>query len=199
MNARYLFFFSLAVLMAGCFSPLKQIKDPNTPFDRPSYSILAPSGKDWGYEDSEEGNGFTIWFIKKFNSNTHKLAGRIAERRIVEFKFKNPEEFLSIQKKAMELDQDPVRYHVLEEDVRLTDKFGPYSVQFYFKKEDYNAINAGGETLQIFETYGYVFMHPYFENTAIDVRFSEQGIPNEIDSDFKKNAQKFIERLSLKR
>ena len=186
------------ILFIGCASPLKQIKDPNKPFERPSYSVLPPPGDGWIYADQNQVGIFNLAFGKKFDSPTHTLSGLVVEIHS-SAQFENPEEFLNYIKKSKELDADPRRFKMFEDEFNLDPKFGEYSVKYSSASEDYGAANKGNDPFLILKLYGYIFIHPNFENVIIDISYSERGKVSEIDPDFKTTAKKFIEGIKLKR
>lgn len=195
MKGKFLLFFSL-IIWAGCVSSIKEVKDPNTPFERRGYSILPP-GSDWRYIEGKRTGGSNLSFGKKFDSSTHTLTANVVEVQSFA-NFSSPEEFLGFIKKGNELGTDPNRFRIQENEINLDDKFGAYSVEYYSKLEDHRAVNRGEATFLIMVTKGYTFIHPHFKDTIISVYYSERGRPDEIDPNFKGAAQKFIEGLRIK-
>jgi hypothetical protein len=78
-------------------------------------------------------------------------------------------------------------------------RFFTYSVKYSVVSEDYGAANKGNNPFLVLKLYGYIFIHPNFENVIIDISYSERGKVSEIDPDFKTTAKKFIEGMKLKR
>jgi hypothetical protein len=80
----------------------------------------------------------------------------------------------------------------------LDDKFGNYSIRFHYTVQDKGASNIGKNEYLVLSGYGFLFIHPQFENIAIDVSYSERGTESEMDPNFVKTANKFINGLILK-
>ena len=186
------------ILFIGCASSLKQIKDPNKSFERPSYSVLPPPGDGWVYADQDQAGIFYLAFGKKFDSPTLTLSGLVTEIHS-SAQFGDPEEFLNYIKKSKKLDANPRRFKMFEDEFNLDPKFGEYSVKYSTVSEDYGAPNKGNNPFLVLKLYGYIFIHPNFENLIIDISYSERGKVSEIDPDFKTTAKKFIEGMKLTR
>lgn len=191
------FVLMLLTILVSCASPLKQVKDPNKPFERQSYSILPPVGDGWFYVDQEQVGRFDLAFGKKFDSSTHTLTGLVAEIHSYA-QFENPEEFLTYVKKSKDLGTDPRRFKIITNKISLDPKFGGYCVKYSAVAEDHGASNKGGEKFLLLNLYGYIFIHPNFENVIIDISYSERGTSEETDPKFKIAANSFIEGMKLK-
>jgi len=197
MKSRVFIYLALSVLILGCASQLKQIKNPNTPFERPGFSILPPPGDHWFYADGEQAGVYNIYFGKKFDSKTHTLVALVSENHGLT-KFNSPEEFLNFVKKTMDLQTDPRRFKVQKDELDLDNKFGPYCVRYYTITEDHNPVYKGNAEYLNLENYEYIFVHPNIENVMISVLYSERGNPDEIDPNFDKTAERFFDGLKLK-
>ncbi len=160
--------FLLLIMLVGCASPLKQVKDPNKSFERPGYSILPPVGDGWFFVDQEQVGRFDLAFGKKFDSSTHTLSGLVAEIHSYA-QFENPEEFLNYVEKSKDLGTDPRRFKMIENEISLDPKFGGYCVKYSAMAEDHGASNKGNKEYLILNLYGFIFIHPYFENLIIDI------------------------------
>lgn len=196
MSFKKVAIFILLISFIGCASPIKHVKDPNMPFHRPYYSILPPQGEGWvyAYQGQSETSGIT--FFKKL-SGTHTRAGFITEKQVYST-FDTPEEFLKFGTKGIDLNTDPRRFKDVDTEIALDDKFGNYSMKYYSVTEDHNAVNKGSHEFLLFNVFEYFFIHPQFNNIIIDIQFSERGLPEEIDPNFKETAKRFIDGLVLK-
>lgn len=187
----------LLVILSGCASPVKQINDINIPFQRPYYSVLSPQEKDWVYLDQNQAGTYNLYFGKDTNSPTHTLVAIVTELHS-SIRFDTREEFLKYVEKSKELDTDPRRFKIIKYDINLNDKFGEYCIKYYAETEDHQPANLDGNDFLVLKLYGYTFLHPYFKNVAVDISYSERGIPQEISSDFDVMAEKFLNGLVLK-
>jgi hypothetical protein len=195
MKSVLLILSSLTVWLASCVD-VKQVKDSSIPYERPSYSILPPSGDNWY---SREKNGAPIVvFVKKFDSKTHLVQADVEEVTPLS-KYHDPEEFLNSIKKSFRSAVAPSRYNLQVEEIKLDDRFGAYSVQSHIKYVDHYDDRWAEKRLFV-EIYGYTFLHPDFKDLAIHIYYGEQGEEREeIDPHFEETAQKFIAGLKLKK
>jgi len=188
----------LLIFLSGCISPLKQIKNPDKPFERETCSLLPPSGIGWRYIEQDQDNVYALHFSKPGITQTHAISAIF-----LEFKgladFSSPEHFLNYIRHMKESDIDPWNQKILEEKWVLDGRFGDYSVHYYTVIKDYDPYRMDPKEYNISKMYGYAFVHPYFHNIIIDILYSEKGNPAEVDPQFEKTALKFIERLHLKK
>jgi len=160
--------------------------------------VQPPAGDGWFYIDQEQVGRFDLVFGKKLDSSTHTLSALVVEIHSYA-KFENPEEFLNYVKKSKELDADPRRFKIIENNIILDPKFGDYSVKYSAVSEDHGAANKGDDEFLTLKLYGYIFIHPNIENVIIDISYSERGRTAEINPDFSKVANRFIDGMQLKR
>ena len=140
MISRTLLVVCLLFIIAGCASPVKQIKDSSIPFQRPYYSVLPPQGDNWYYARGENAGSFNLTFGKQSSSGTHTIAGLISELHS-SVDFDNPNEFLNFVIKMRDMDMDPRRYNIIDYSISLDSKFGQYCIKYYYIIEDYKAAN----------------------------------------------------------
>lgn len=191
-------FLLLLILLVGCASTLKHVKDPSKSFERRGYSILPPAGDGWYYVDQEEAGIFNLAFGKKTDSSTHTFSGLVVEIHS-DTQFENPGEFLNYIKKNKKVGSDPRRFKMFKDEFNSDPKFGDYCVKYSAVSEDHGATNKGNDPFLVFKLYGYIFIHPNYENEIIDISYSERGKVSEIDPDFEIAAKKFIEGMKLKK
>ncbi|MCJ7772358.1 MAG: hypothetical protein MUP22_04390 [Desulfobacterales bacterium] len=188
----------LLIFISGCLSPLKQIKDSAKPFERESCSLLPPSGSGWRYIEEDQDSGYALHFSRQGISPTHTVSAIFFEFQ-ANTTFGSPEHFLNYIRQMKESDIDPWRHKLIEKKWVLDGRFGDYSVHYYTVVEDYDPYSTNPNEYNISKLYGYVILHPYIDNIIIDILFTEQGNPAEVNPQFQKEALKFIEGLHLKK
>jgi hypothetical protein len=174
-----------------------KIERPNTPFERPGYTVYSPKEDGWSYLEYENPGEHVLIFNKPQKEIDHTLYASIKE--ISSFaKFEKPEEFLSFYEKAIRMGYDPRRFSTLEEKINLENEFGDYTVAYYSKAEDHGAVQRSGAPFLTMETYSYYFIHPRIENLIVNVIYSERAKSGDLDTNFKKSALEFIHGLKVK-
>lgn len=187
----------LLIFMAGCASRIIKIEQPYTPFERPYYTVLSPQGADWRFIETDAPGKHVLTFFLPPRETTHTVYASVKE---VPSKpnFDTPEEFHSFLQKAQSLGLDERRFTVIEEDIRLDDKFGKFSVAYSSKVEDHGAARMDDAPFLIMQTYGYFFIHPYAKNLLMEIEYSERGKPDQLDADFVEKGKAFVSGLRLK-
>ena len=188
----------LLIFFSGCLSTLKEIKNPNKPFERKSCSLLPPSGNGWRYIKQEQDNGYALHFSKQGIAQTHTISAIFLEFQR-NTNFSSPEHFLNYIRQMKENDIDPWRHKIIENKWVLDDRFGEYSAHYYSVLKDYDPYRMNPKEYSISKQYGYAIVHPYFDNILIDILYTEQGKPAEVSPQFEHEALKFIEGLHLKK
>lgn len=186
------------IFLSACFSPLKQIKDPNKPMERESYSLMPPAGDGWRYVQQKQANGHILTFSKQGISPSHTLTAIVIEFQ-GNTSFNSPEYFLDYIKEMKEADMDPWSYKIIQKNWVLDNRFGDYSVHYYTVFEDTDIYSMKPNEVILSKISGYAIIHPYVNNLIIDILFSEQGKPAEVNPQFEQEAIKFIEGLHLKK
>jgi len=189
---------ALAVALSSCLSsPFKKVGNPNIPFERPGYSILPPAGSGWEYYANEQDGRYKLNFFTKIpDPRFHSLAVGVIETPN-SATFESPEEFKKYMKTTIEMAMSPNRLTILDKNIELDDKFGPYTVKYYTKSEDRRAVNRGSEPFLVLVDYGYVFVHPGIPKLIVQVSYSERGRPGEIRPSLKQEAQAFFEGIKI--
>lgn len=188
----------MLVFFSGCFSPLKQIKDPTKPLERESFSILPPVGEGWRYVEQEQANGFILTFSKPGLSPSHTVTTVIVEYQ-GNINFSSPEYFLNYIREMKEGDINSWHYNIIRREWVLDDRFGEYSVHYYTVFEEQDVYSMKPKEFFLTKIYGYAIKHPYFNNLIIDILYTEQGNRAEVNPQFEQQALKFIEGLHLKK
>lgn len=194
---RFFAFVLLLFFFTGCLSPLKQIKNPNKPFESETAELLPPAGNGWRYVEQEEGDGYVLHFSRQGISQTHTVSALFFEFK-KNTNFSNPKHFLNYIRQMKEADIDPWRHKVIESKWILDSRFGDYSVHYYSVVKDYDPYRMNAKEYSLSKLYGYAIVHPYFKNVIIDILYTEQGKPAEVSPQFEHDAFKYIQGLHLK-
>ncbi len=189
-----MFLFSLS----GCASHFVKIEKPNTPFERPSYTIYSPQGDGWIFYEKDEIGQHYLFLGLPQNTRTHTLYAKIEEIPSTA-KFDTLQQFQSFFKNMIEVGFDPRRYKIIEEKIEPNNKFGDLSLTYYSLIEDHGAAYLGDAPYLVMETLNYVFIHPYKKTQLINVFYSERGKSGELDKNFREKAEAFISGLKLKK
>ncbi len=186
----------MSLFFTGCLpNYIKKVDDPNIPISRPGYTILPP-GEEWIYTEQGQTGEYILSFGKPNVSKTFSEVATVTE--IYSYTvYESPEDFLSFTKKSMLFAMDPRRFNTLEESITLSDKFGPYCIEFYSKVEDHGARNAFGVPYLIMESMGYHFLHPTIEGLIINIGYSQRGLAEELSQGFKIVSNKFFDGLDF--
>ena len=187
----------LILFLTGCASRLTRIDQPNTPFERPGYTVHSPKNDGWEYLEYENPGEHVILFGQRQKEVDHTLYASVKE--ISSFaKFEKPEDFLAFQQKASKIGNDPRRFNYLDEQLTLEHTFGDFTVAYYLKAEDHGAVQRSGAPFLVMETYAYYFIHPTIPDLMVVVVYSERAKAGELPNDFKRSALEFINGIKLK-
>jgi hypothetical protein len=186
------------VFSTGCGPQFIRMEKPNTPIERPTYTILSPHGDGWLFHEEDAASQHALFFHLLPKSTSHTIYANVIEVPSYA-KFKTPDEFLSFIKNQEQVGFNYKRFSIIDEDMKLDNRFGDYSVLHYSKIEDHGAANPGKYPYLIMETYTYFFIHPHAKNLMIMTSYSERGGIDELDKDFKAKAILFMEGLRFKK
>ena len=156
---RHVVLFSLIIFLTGCASRLTPIKTPNTPFERPAYTIYSPPEEGWHFVEYDSAGQHILSFHKPQEEYSHTLFARV-EENFLNTKFDKPDDFFVFFKTAMHMGTDPRRFEILEEEIKPDSKFGDYSIMHYTRAEDHGAAQRGDKPFLILETLAYSVIHP---------------------------------------
>ena len=188
----------MLIFLSACFSPLKEIKDPDEPIKRESFLILPPSGEGWRYIEQEQANGFILTFSKPGLSPSHTVTGIVVEYQ-GNIDFSSPDYFLDYIREMKEGDINSWHYNIIRREWVLDDRFGEYSVHYHTVFEEQDIYSMKPKEFFLTKIYGYAIKHPYVKNLIIDILYTEHGKPAEVNPQFEQQALKFIEGLHLKK
>ncbi len=179
------------LMLTGCASPLKDIKNPELPFEKRHFSILTPHGAGWGLqkETSE-----SVLF-GKIMGKTHTVTAYIEE--IAAPHFENAEDFYAHYRIILSKNEIPDRYKLVKFEHAKDPAYGDFSIRYALTGEDYKAPNAPGNTPLIIKYKGYVIILPE-KYGLIYMFYSERGLTEEMLPDFEARADEFIQGLKIR-
>jgi hypothetical protein len=183
------------LVLTGCAS---HILKPNTPFERPTYTIYSPQGEGWLFLEGDQSGQHRLLFGLPQKSETYTLFASVTETPS-EANFNTPQEFQSFIQKQNQIGVDHRRYKIVEEELNLDNKFGDYSVSHYSLVEDHGARQLNDAPYLLMRTLSYYFIHPYYKKQLINVVYSERGKQGELDAKFREKGLVFINGLNLKK
>jgi hypothetical protein len=185
------------LLLTGCTSYFTRIEQPNTPFERPGYTIHSPKEDGWVYAEYENPGEHVILFGKPQKEIDHTLYASVKE--IPSFaRFEKPEDLLAFYQKATKIGNDTRRFNPLDEQLTLERTFGDFTIAYYLKAEDHGAIQQSGAPFLVMETYSYYFIHPTIPNLMVNIIYSERAKNGELPGNFKHTALEFVNGIKLK-
>lgn len=196
-------FFKKAILLTllfaltGCASPVIKLENPNTPFERPGYTMYSPPEDGWLFIEFDNTGNHVLAFNKPQEERDHTLYASV-EEVYANATFQTPEEFLKFYETAKQMGSDPRRFEIIEEEIKLDNRFGEFSVSHYSKVEDHAAQQRTNTPFLMMESYAYSIIHPKLENKVINITYSERAISGDVDANFKENAMKFINGFKIK-
>ena len=182
----------ILILLTGCASHLKDIKNPELPLVRKHYSVRVPQAGKWKIIDEQ--NPYNV-YIGSRQGDTHTfIAYAIATENVPQFA--SPEEFFIYFKTQLSFNEMPDRQKQLKADSSKDNRFGEYSMKYNVFYEDINAPNAPRGTSLLVKFQGYVILLPK-KTALIMIYFSERGLKEEMVQDFDVRAEEFIQSLML--
>jgi len=113
-------------------------------------------------------------------------------------RFHSPEEFKEAVEKGQKADTDPNRFNILQYDISLDDRFGPYTVRSHTVSEDRQAKVSPVDTqFLILEIISYIFIHPDAPDLVLNVQYSDRYKKGEKDPKLEEIGEKFINNLKV--
>jgi hypothetical protein len=182
----------LMLMIAGCASPLKEIKHPELPFEKRHFSIRAPQDEGWGLqkETSE-----SVLF-GKIITKTHTVTAYIIEESAAP-DFDSAEDFYTYYKITLSTNAYPDRYKLLKFEHAKDATYGDFSMRYVLTAEDHKAPNAPGNIPLIIKYKGYVIVLPE-KYGLIAMFYSERGLAEEMLPDFEAKAEEFIQGFKIR-
>lgn len=168
------------------------IAAPNKLYQLDGYAVTAPQGQGW-FEMKRERH--FIYFGKRLSSPTHSFIA-IALLAPVEETFETAESFRDHVARQLAGNPGDMRSKVNVTAVEVDPTAGPFCVRYQTKTEDRGATNAKGKSL-LAETFGLSCLHANRKNPAIDLSYTERGLPGETGTVLRDEGENFIRSLQF--
>ncbi len=168
------------------------ITAPNKPYQLDGYEITAPQGPGW-FEMRRDRH--FIYFGKRLSSPTHSFIA-IALLAPVDEPFETVESFRDHVVKQLAGNPGDMRSKVNVTAIEVDTTAGPFCVRYQTRTEDRGATNAKGKTL-FAETFGLSCLHANRKNPAIDLSYTERGLPGETGTLLRDEGENFIRSLKF--
>jgi hypothetical protein len=189
--------FAAAVLLCPAPAAFAQlyatpITDPDKLYQMDGYSVAPPRGQGW-FEMKRDRDH--LYFGKRLSSPTHSLIA-VALSAPTADAIDNVDAFRDfILQQLTENPTDP-RNKILTATAEVDPAAGPFCVRYQTRSEDRGASNAGGKTL-LAETFGVSCIHPEKKTLAIDVGYTERGLPGETGTALRDEGENFLRSLKF--
>jgi hypothetical protein len=183
----------LVVLLPG--SALAQlyatpIGNPDKPYLLDGYSVLPPRGSGWFEMKRDRASAY---FGKRLSSLTHSFIAVAMSSSIVDT-FQSIDGFRDYVTTQLEGTTGDQRNKVLQVVVATDTAPGSFCVRYQIKTEDRGAANAPGRAL-LAESFGISCLHPDRRDLAIDISYTERGLPAETGTLLRNEGESFIRSL----
>ena len=156
------------------------------------YTILPPQGQGWFEMDRER---HSVYFGKRLSSPTHSFIA-IALSAPVGGSFENVESFRQHVARQLADNSGDARSKVTIAAVEIDANAGPFCVRYQTRTDDRGAANARGKTL-LAETFGLSCLHTENNSIAIDVSYTERGLPGETGTRLRDEGETFIRSIKF--
>jgi hypothetical protein len=170
----------------------RPITDFEKPYQMDGYTIFPPRGQGW-FEMNRDRH--FVYFGKRLSSPTHSLIA-VALSSPVGTAFENVGAFREHVARQLAETTGDTRSKVTVSAVDVDPAAGPYCVRYQTRTEDRGAANAGGRTL-LAETVGISCLHTDQNDLAVDVSYTERGLPGETGTRLRDEVELFIRSLKF--
>ena len=170
----------------------KPITTPDLPYQMDGYSISPPRGSGWF--EMQRDRDF-VYFGKRLNSPTHSFIA-VAMSSPVGDAFDSVEKFRDHVIRKIAENPDDHRNRVLLAEAEIEPMAGPFCARYHTKTEDRDATDVPGLIL-FAETFGVSCLHPERRDLAIDISYSERGLPAETGASLLNEGENFVRSLKF--
>lgn len=171
----------------------KPITTPDKPYQMDDgFAILPPRGVGW-FEMKRDRH--YVYFGKRLSSPTHSFIA-VALSAPVSETFETVQAFRNHVARQLADSTRDQRNLVIGTATEIDAGAGPFCIRYVTKTEDRGAANAKGRTLMV-ETAGVSCLHPDQKSIAIDVSYTERGLPAETGTLLRDEGEHFVRSLKF--
>jgi hypothetical protein len=166
------------------------VTDPAKQYQMDVFTLLPPKGRDW-FEMKRDRR--YVYFGKRLVSPTHSFIA-VALSSPVSETFENAGAFRDYVITQLAENSGDQRNIVVLVATEIDASSGPFCVRYQLKTEDRGAAHAKGKTL-LAETIGVSCLHPDQKAIAVDVSYTERGLPAETGTLLRDEGEYFVRSL----
>jgi hypothetical protein len=163
---------------------------PDKPYQMDGYLIAPPRGNGW-FEMKRDRH--YVYFGKRLSSPTHSFIAVALSAPVAET-FENVDAFREHVSRQLTETTGDQRNKVVLVAAETDSASGPFCIRYQTKTEDRGATNARGRAL-FAETFGVSCLHPSRKNIAIDISYTERGLPTETGTLLRDEGENFVRSL----
>jgi hypothetical protein len=168
------------------------VTDRERPYQLNGYTVLPPPGSGW-FEMKKDRD--FVYFGKRLVSPTHSFIA-IALSAPVGESFSSADLFREHVARQLSENTGDARSKVTVASVEVDAGAGPFCVRYRTTADDRGAANARGRSLLV-ETVGLSCLHTERRDLAVDVSYTERGLPGETGSRLRDEGESFIRSLKF--
>ena len=185
-------FLSLAASSAVAQLYAKPVTTPDVSYQMDGYAVAAPPGAGWF--EMRRTRDF-LYFGKRLSSPTHSFIA-VALSAPAGGPYADVGAFrLHIVSQITENSADQ-RNKVALAAAEVDPASGPFCVRYQTLSEDRGAVGTRGQSL-LTETFGVSCLHPEHNELAIDVSYTERGLPAETGTTLRDEGERFVRSLKF--
>jgi len=183
-------FFGAAAEHAHAQLYAKPVPSTVAPYKMDGYEFMPPPGSGW-FEMRREKH--YVYFGKRLSSQTHSFIAVVLAAPIEE-SFETVESFRDHIAKQLAANPGDARNKITVAAVEVEIGPAPYCVRYRTQSEDRGAAYARGRPL-LAETIGMTCIDPAEKTVAIDLSYTERGLPTETGTLLRDEGEAFIRSL----
>ena len=168
------------------------VTDPDKLYLMDGYSITPPRGQGW-FEMKRDRE--YVYFGKRLSSPTQSMIAVAMSATVIDA-IENVDAFRDYVVRQFTEKPADWRSKILIAEAAVDPAAGPFCVRYQMRTEDRGAANAGGRAL-LAETNGVSCLHPERKTLAIDVSYTERGLPAETGTALRNEGEQFVRGLKF--
>ncbi len=170
----------------------KPVITPEAVYQMDGYTVLAPPGAGWF--EMKRARDY-LYFGKRLSSPTHSFIA-VALSAPAGGPYADAEAFRAHVVNQITENAADERNKVALAAAEVDSASGPFCVRYQTRTEDRGAVGARGQSL-LTETFGVSCLHPEHNELAIDVSYTERGLPTETGTTLRDEGERFVRSLAF--